>query len=156
MSKFRDLCAAASQHEFSVADDELQMRANRRERLRRTAAARASANSRAPKPAEQHSSPSRQTGEGVSNVPALTSHGKTRLRQRGITVDQVLTVLDFGKEQRSYGATRFFLDRQARARVAVEMPQALRSLPTLDIFVVLGDDGQLITAAHRNKRIRRH
>ena len=35
------------------------------------------------------------------------------------------------------------------------MPQALRSLPSLDIHVVLADDGRLITAAHRTKRIRR-
>ena len=85
----------------------------------------------------------------------MTRHGQTRMRQRGITVDQVVTLLDFGNEQRSHGASRFFLDRQARARIAVEMPQALRTLPSLDIHVVLADDGRLITAEYRTKRLRR-
>jgi len=88
-------------------------------------------------------------------APALTRHAKTRLRQRAITVEQVLMVIDFGSEQRAHGASRFFLDKLARHRLTQVQPNALRDLGSLDIQVVLADDGRLITAAHRTKRIRR-
>lgn len=144
------------QHEFDIADEETNLRAQRIERARRAAAARSAGTAtRCGLPTQLTTSGARDTGAVASHVPNMTRHGLTRLRQRGITVDQVVTLLDFGSEQRSHGASRFFLDRQARARIAVEMPLALRALPSLDIHVVLADDGRLITAAHRTKRIRR-
>lgn len=144
------------QHEFDIADQETNLRAQRIERVRRAAASRSSGTAaRSALPTQVASSNTRELGAVAAHVPNMTRHGQTRLRQRGITVDQVVTLLAFGNEQRSHGASRFFLDRQARARIAVEMPQALRSLPSLDIHVVLADDGRLITAAHRTKRIRR-
>lgn len=57
--------------------------------------------------------------------------------------------------QRSHGATRCFLDRASRERLAVEMPAALQSFVKLDTQVAIADDGSLITAAHRTQRIRR-
>ena len=87
--------------------------------------------------------------------PALTRHAATRLRQRAITVEQVLMVIDFGSEQRAHGATRFFLDKLARHRLTQVQPSRIRDLGSLNIQVVLADDGRLITAAHRTKRIRR-
>ena len=144
------------QREFDIADDETNLRTQRIERVRRAAVHRSLGNaSRAALPAQLATTTVRETGAVAAEVPNMTRHGQTRLRQRGITVDQVVTLLDFGSQQRSRGASRFFLDHQARARIAVEMPQALRSLQTLDILVVLADDGRLITAAHRTKRIRR-
>ena len=144
------------QHEFDIADQETNLRAQRIERVRRAAASRSSGTAaRSALPTQTVSSNTRELGAVAAHVPNMPRHGQTRLRQRGITVDQVVTLLAFGNEQRSHGASRFFLDRQARARIAVEMPQALRSLPSLDIHVVLADDGRLITAAHRTKRLRR-
>ena len=86
---------------------------------------------------------------------AITRHAETRLRQRAITVEQVLMVIDFGSEQRAHGASRFFLDKRARHRLTQVQPSALRDIGSLDIQVVLADDGRVITAAHRTKRIRR-
>lgn len=144
------------QHEFDIADEETNLRTQRIERVRRSAASRSSGTAaRSALPTQVASSNVRELGAVAAHVPNMTRHGQTRLRQRGITVDQVVTLIAFGHEQRSHGASRFFLDRQARARIAVEMPQALRSLPSLDIQVVLADDGRLITAAHRTRRIRR-
>jgi len=88
-------------------------------------------------------------------VLLLTSHAQTRLQQRAITIDQVMTIMDFGREQRAHGASRFFLDKGARIRLAYAQPDAFRELGPLDIQVVLGNDGRLITAARRTKRIRR-
>ena len=105
----------------------------------------------------QRATPDRENGcaPGWGSAPALTRHAETRLRQRAITVDQVLMIIDFGKEQRSHGASRFFLDKVARNRLIQAQPSAMRDLGSLDIQVVLADDGRLITAAHRTKRIRR-
>ena len=97
----------------------------------------------------------RDTGGFSCHMPKITRHGQARLQQRGITLDQVVMILDFGRVQRAHGASRYFLDKQTRRRLALAEPQALYSLGTLDIHVVLGDDGTLITAAHRTKRIRR-
>ena len=88
-------------------------------------------------------------------APALTRHAERRLRQRAITFEQVLMVIDFGSEQRTHGASRFFLDKVARHRLTQAQPSALRDHRSLDIQVVLADDGRIITAAHRTKRIRR-
>ena len=88
-------------------------------------------------------------------VPDLSHHGRARLQQRGIAIDQVLTILDYGQEQRAHGASRYFLNRRGRERLTLEMPELIRSFRTLDIQVVIADDGCLITAAHRTKRIRR-
>lgn len=144
------------QHEFDIADQETSLRAQRIERVRRAAASRSSGTAaRSALPSQVASSTTRELGAVAAHVPNMTRHGQARLRQRGITIDQVVTLLDFGSEQRSHGASRFFLDRQARARIAVEMPQALHSLPNLDIHVVLADNGRLITAAYRTKRLRR-
>jgi hypothetical protein len=144
------------QHEFDIADLETNLRVQRIERVRRAAVSRSSGTACCGALPTQLAAPiTRELGAVAAHVPNMTRHGHTRLRQRGITVDQVVTLIDFGSEQRSHGASRFFLDRQARVRIAVEMPEALRSLPNLDIHVVLADDGRLITATHRTKRIRR-
>lgn len=144
------------QHEFDIANQVSNLRTQRIERLRRAAASRASgAAARRAHPTQVAAVSNRGLGAVAEHLPNMTRHGLTRLRQRGITIDQVLTLIDYGNEQRSHGASRFFLDRQARVRIAVEMPEALRALPSLDIHVVLADDGRLITAAHRTKRIRR-
>lgn len=156
MKTNKQLRQIAWDHEFEFADDEACSAHGRLERVRRLAAHQAGR----PVGANAHPSPCAQgdqrdvirVGRGI---PDLSRHGRTRLQQRGIAIEQVLTVLDYGREQRSHGASRFFLDRRSRERLAVEMPAALRSLRTLDIHVVLSDEGSLITAAHRTKRIRR-
>lgn len=142
--------------EFDVADQETNLRVQRIERARRAALHRSCAliacGATSMQPAASNV---REPASFAAQVPSMTRHGQTRLRQRGITVDQVMTVIDYGTEQRAHGASRYFLDRQARTRIAVQMPQVLRSLASLDIHVVLADDGRLITASHRTKRIRR-
>lgn len=156
MKMTKQLRQIAWDHEFDLADDEACSAHGRLERVRRLAAHRAgrpeSANAQPSSCAEGDQREIIRVGRAI---PDLSRHGRTRLQQRGIAIEQVLTVLDYGREQRAHGASRFFLDRRSRERLAVEIPAALRSLRTLDIHVVLSDEGALITAAHRTKRIRR-
>ncbi len=156
MTMTKKLRPIAWDHEFVLADDEACSAHGRLERVRRLAThqgGRPAGADAQPSPcAEADLRDVVQVGRGTLD---LSRHGLIRLQQRGIAVEQVLTVLDYGREQRAHGASRFFLDRRGRARLAVEMPAALRSLRTLDIHVVLSDGGSLITAAHRTKRMRR-
>lgn len=143
-------------HEFDTADDSACRVHGRLERVRRLAAHRAMRSDGADaQPSPGARSDRRELIPLGPGIPDLSRHGRTRLQQRGIAIEQVLNVLDYGREQRAHGASRFYLDRRSRERLAVEKPACIRSLRTLDIHVVLSDEGHLITAAHRTKRIRR-
>lgn len=156
MTTLKQIRQLAWDHEFSVADEELQ-RFDGWERARRAAVmARRQSSARAscvPSPVRVIAE--RPATVIAPGVPDLSRHGQRRLQQRGITMDQVLTVIGFGKEERAHGASRYLLDKHSRALLAVEMPTALRRLHTLDIHVVVSDQGTLITAAHRTRRLRR-
>ncbi len=86
----------------------------------------------------------------------LTRHAAHRMKNRGISMDQVLILTDFGRPQRVHGATRYALDRPSRDLLYKCLPAAqLRGIKTLDIVAVVSDDGSLVTAAHRTGRLRR-
>lgn len=154
MTAFSDLKARAWEAEFDVCDDEAEAFKHRRERMRRIAVHRLSSSvSGAALPSPERSDGPIESGNAVLELPNLTRHARTRLQQRGITIDQVTKVLDYGSVQRAHGASRYFLDKAARQRIAVSMPDELRSLQALDIQVVVSNDGALITAAHRTKRL---
>ncbi len=85
-----------------------------------------------------------------------TVHARSRCQQRGIVPAIVDLIVDFGAEVRSHGASKYYLDRKARTdlRRAVGS-QALRQYEQkLKCYVVVVDDGVLITAAPRTTRIR--
>ena len=85
-----------------------------------------------------------------------TVHARSRCQQRGIVPAIVDLIVDFGAEVRSHGASKYYLDRKARTdlRRAVGS-QALRQYEQkLNCYVVVADDGVLITAAPRTTRIR--
>lgn len=156
MTTTKQLRQIAWNHEFELADDEACATHGRLGRVQPLAVhrtCRGTDTNGLPKqrPAAQR----REPIHVARGAPDLSRHGRTRLRQRGIGLEQVLAVLDYGREQRAHGASRYFLDRSSRQRLAVEMPTVLRRLHTLDIHVVISDEGSLITAAHRTRRIRR-
>lgn len=155
MTTLKQIRQLAWDHEFSVADEEF-ARLDGRERTRRAAMMsnrQGPAHGRVPSPSKARTE--RPVPIIAPGIPDLSRHGQRRLQQRGITMDQVLTVMDFGREERSHGASRYLLDKKSRALLATEMPTALRSLRSLDIHVVVSDQGTLITAAHRTRRSRR-
>lgn len=84
------------------------------------------------------------------------AHARSRCQQRGIPPVVVDLIVDFGAEVRTYGASKYYLDRRSRSdlRRAVGS-QALRQVEhKLNCYVVVADDGVLVTAAPRTKRIR--
>ncbi len=85
-----------------------------------------------------------------------TAHAHSRCQQRGIPSAVVDLIVDFGAEVRTHGASKYYLDRRARSDLRrVVGPQALRQVEhKLNCYVVVADDGVLVTAAPRTKRIR--
>jgi hypothetical protein len=83
-----------------------------------------------------------------------TAHFEARVRQRGIRSDVVDTILDFGSCRRVGGADSYFMDKTARAmaRSALGAKAYAQLEHQLDLYIIAGDDGSLVTVAHRLQR----
>jgi hypothetical protein len=89
----------------------------------------------------------------------VSRHAQSRLQQRSIPADAVEFLHQFGAVHRSYGAERIFFDKAARKRLEVHVggKRGLRPYERyLNIYMVISDDGLLITAGHRTRRFQRH
>ena len=85
-----------------------------------------------------------------------TRHAQVRCQQRGIPPEAVETILSYGNARRHDGADVYYLDKRARSRAeaALGRPRYRRIEKALDSYLVLSDDGSLITAAHRIRRLK--
>jgi NAD kinase len=85
-----------------------------------------------------------------------SGHAAARMNQRGIREETVETLLSFGERKRSRGADLYFMDRTARRRARDELGAKVfaRIEKSLDAYVVVGDDGTLVTVAKRMRRLR--
>ena len=85
-------------------------------------------------------------------------HAKVRLQQRAIPPFMVELLERFGSEMRGRGADRLFFDRAAIRRLKQHFGdrRSLRHVePWLNVYIVVGDDGRLVTAARRTRRFKR-
>lgn len=85
-----------------------------------------------------------------------TAHAQARLQQRAIPDEAVDVLLAYGDRRRRKGADIYFLTKSARLRCQVALGREAynRLSRSLDTYLVMGDDGQLITAAHRRQRLK--
>lgn len=86
-------------------------------------------------------------------------HARIRMQQRAIPSFVVDLLQTCGTPFRSHGAEQIVFDKQARRRLRHYLggDRGLRALePWLDVYIVLADDGEIITAARRRSRMRRH
>jgi len=83
-------------------------------------------------------------------------HAQTRLQQRAISEEAVDTLLAYGERRRRGGADIYFLNRRARSRViaALGSKRYNRLSRSLNSYLVVSDDGCLVTAAHRRRRLK--
>lgn len=89
----------------------------------------------------------------------LTRHASERLQQRAIPPLVIDLLKRFGTAERSNGAETIFFDKAARRRLEhyVGGPRSMRHLePLLGFKMVVGDNGSVVTVAHRTKRINRN
>jgi len=85
-----------------------------------------------------------------------TAHARARAQQRSIPQVAIDALLEFGSERRRGGASVLFMDKASRAlaRQALGERAYLSIADKLNAYVVVGDDGRIVTAARRLKRLR--
>lgn len=85
-----------------------------------------------------------------------TAHARVRCQQRSIKSEAVDALLAYGERKRHHGADIYYLTRRTRARVATALgPERYRRLERcLDAYLVVSDDGALVTAARRRTRLK--
>jgi hypothetical protein len=85
-----------------------------------------------------------------------TQHAMTRCQQRSLTTEIVDTILAYGQQMRHHGADVYFMDGRCRARAAsaVGICRYRKIERRLNSYVVVSDDGRVITAARRIKRLK--
>lgn len=88
----------------------------------------------------------------------MTQHAAIRSQQRGLAPMILDLLRQFGSsEPAGDGATKMFFDKAARHRLKTYAgPLAGLLNEHLDVYVVVNSDDQVITAAHRTKRIHRN
>jgi hypothetical protein len=85
-----------------------------------------------------------------------TSHGAARCRQRGIQQEIVDVLLDYGQQGRHQGADVIYMNKESRLRASRELGKRVfaRIADRLDAYLVVSDDGTIITAAQRLRRLK--
>lgn len=89
---------------------------------------------------------------------ALTGHAADRLQNRGIPPIVIELLERFGASTRCDGAEKLYFDKQARKALRHHLggDRSLRLIePWLGTYLVLGDNGRVVTVGHRTKRMNR-
>jgi hypothetical protein len=89
---------------------------------------------------------------------SFSRHAEARLQQRGIPPFVIELLERCGSTTRCGGADLLYFDKQARKRLERELggARSLRLLePWLSVYAVINDNGGVVTAGHRSKRINR-
>lgn len=89
---------------------------------------------------------------------SYTHHAAERMQQRSIPPIIVEFLERFGSSMRSGGADRLFFDKAACRRLRAHLggERGLKPISKwLNAYIVISDDGQLITAARQTGRFRR-
>jgi hypothetical protein len=85
----------------------------------------------------------------------FTAHAQTRCQQRSISSEVVDTLLAYGERQRHDGADVYYLTKAARSRVYGALGARYRTIEkALNSYIVVSDEGQVITAGHRYRRLK--
>ncbi len=89
---------------------------------------------------------------------SFTAHAQTRCQQRAIRPEIVERILDYGRSTRLRGADSYALDKEGRRRLRRDLgDRDFRTIERqLDAYVVVADDGRIITAAWSTQRLWRH
>lgn len=86
----------------------------------------------------------------------FTHHAEARMQQRGISHQAVDALMAYGEYRRHRGAEVCYLTKQSRSRMLKDMgkPAFMKLEKALDTYVVVSDEGAIITAGHRYHRLK--
>lgn len=85
----------------------------------------------------------------------MSSHAGLRSAQRGMPLEIISTICAFGAERRSSGATSITLDAESILLASDGDASRMRDLTRFrGAYVVLSDEGVIITVARRTRRFR--
>lgn len=96
--------------------------------------------------------------EMIMNVLDYSQHANQRAQQRAIPPLVVDLLLQFGSPQRCDGANRLSFDKKATKRLRHHLggDRGLRVVERwLNVYAVIGDNGNIVTIAHKSSRFRR-
>ena len=85
-----------------------------------------------------------------------TKHGSARARQRGIPQLILDWLIEYGRLTRKRGADVYIFDKESRRRLRCDIGSlAYKRLADLfDAYVVVSDDGKVITTGWRQRRLK--
>lgn len=89
--------------------------------------------------------------------PPMTRHASSRAQQRGLPPLIVHWLESYGARQRDRkGAEIVYFDKSARRSLEREVGTTVveRLRPLLDAYMVMGEDGRVVTLGWRVKRVR--
>ena len=86
----------------------------------------------------------------------ISQHAQARMQQRAIPLRAVDVLMDYGEHHRHHGAEVYYLTRRSRTAIIKELGKRafLKLEKALDAYLVVSDDGCLITAGHRRQRLK--
>ena len=86
----------------------------------------------------------------------FTHHAEARMQQRGISQQAVDALMAYGEYRRHRGAEVCYFTRQSRSHMLKDMGKSafLKLEKALDAYLVVSDDGAIITAGHRHHRLK--
>lgn len=84
-----------------------------------------------------------------------TRHAQVRCKQRGIRPAVINTILAYGRQRRRHGADVYFMDSSARKLARSELGRIgyAKIADRLDAYLIMSDEGQVVTAAIRLRRL---
>lgn len=90
---------------------------------------------------------------------SLTNHAKKRVKQRAIPKYAIEYILDFGYNEYVGGAQKFFFNHQSVIEFYKSFGKDSITKQIIDIlrkiYIVVANDGCIITAAWRTKKVNR-
>tara|TARA_R110000787_G_scaffold144870_1_gene258742 strand:- start:13 stop:279 length:267 start_codon:yes stop_codon:yes gene_type:complete len=86
----------------------------------------------------------------------FTHHAEARMQQRGISHQAVDALMSYGEYRRHHGAEVCYLTKHSRTHMLKDMGKRafLQLEKALDAYLVVSDEGAIITAGHRHHRLK--
>lgn len=86
----------------------------------------------------------------------MTIHAYQRMQQRAISKERIELLRHYGTAEYSHGCRILFFDRHSRQRLVKELGVKLKEAERLSrLYIIEGQQGVIVTAGHRYRRIKR-